>query len=549
MKYAVRLKIFGITLLIGAVFRVIHLFFFNVDSLHGKAGLFLQFARQIHDNGYIPPHTIDYYTGDGVPFLYPPLCFYLYSVLIYKLGFSDYLVSNIIPPIISIFTIPYIYILAKNFGFKETSSLIALAVFAVLPVAFREQVETEGLAEAFGTLTFIWVLIALLKTWNAPTTRNIFWAGFTIGLSILSSPGGGYAAIMSLLAFIFKSVTQNSFFSIKKHLKALVGIATVSIIVILPYLSYIISNHNIHQFYESFTNQHDGSGFLAHYIYKMATFQFAENFNLFWWNFLVALGLVIACLNPKYRLLAIIFLLTALIPREEWLICVPATLLAVLGINEIIKIFGRITNEFSGVDFRKIVMTLLLVSTICALSDALLSSPLHAFIGLDAMLAKALNLDTTQAEAIGLDTIQAEAIEQVPSALAAMTWIRENTSFNAKFVVVANPILREWAPYKMQRAVLNVPEGTEFDPKDSKTVKLLNEKLDKCQNIKCYYYSAKKSSNGPIYLLINNKKLKERSTDEGINSNKKLTYSNDWFSVLNFSDVQTFSDSFSYKSN
>lgn len=543
MKYACdrRLKIFGITLLIGAVFRVIHLFFFDVDSLHGKAGLFLQFARQIHDNGYIPPHTIDYYTGDGVPFLYPPLCFYLYSVLIYEFGISDYIVSNVIPPIISIFTIPYIYVLAKSFGFKESSCLIALAVFAVLPVAFREQVETEGLAEAFGTLTFIWVLIALLKTWKAPTTRNIFGTGFTIGLSILSSPGGGYAAIMSLLAFIFKGVTHNFLFSIKKYFKALVGIATVSVLVISPYLSYIILNHNLYQFYASFTNQHDGSGFIASYIYRLATFQFAENFNLFWWNFIIALGLIITCLNPKYRLLLILFLLTALIPREEWLICVPATLLAVLGINELISIFGKITKEFNGVDFRKTVVTLLLVSNLCVLSDALLSSPLHAFIGLDAMLAKALSLDTAQAEAIGLDTIQAEAMAQVPSVLAAMSWVGENTSQHAKFVVIVNPILREWAPYKMQRAVLNVPEGTEFDPKDAKTVRLLNENLDKCQNIKCYYVFIKEFSNEPIYLLINNKKLEGISEDKNISLTNNLTYSNDLFSIVNFSNVQILS--------
>ena len=66
---------------------------------------------------------------------------------------------------------PFFYILTRVLGLPLGARLLALFVFATAQGAFSQQIEPEGLAEATGTLTLIWLAIGLKQVHENPGTK------------------------------------------------------------------------------------------------------------------------------------------------------------------------------------------------------------------------------------------------------------------------------------------------------------------------------------------------------------------------------------------
>src|SRR3990167_1835901 len=83
-------KIYGylkkdiILLLILAVFSVPYLIKFKirVGFPPGYAGLYAQMAEEVVKHNFSYPDTISYYGGGSIPFVYPPLSFYLMALTV-----------------------------------------------------------------------------------------------------------------------------------------------------------------------------------------------------------------------------------------------------------------------------------------------------------------------------------------------------------------------------------------------------------------------------------------------------------------------------------
>lgn len=75
-------------------------------------GLFLKMGETIAANGYALPARIPGYTGDGIPYAYPPLAAYLMAVLL-DAGVDPLAIARWLPPALLFATVPCYYLFAE----------------------------------------------------------------------------------------------------------------------------------------------------------------------------------------------------------------------------------------------------------------------------------------------------------------------------------------------------------------------------------------------------------------------------------------------------
>src|SRR5688572_21622827 len=117
MRQPMRLRAFGAELLspwlmavvaiglaVAVWLRLAPLF---ADFAFGDGGLFWVMARDLRENGFIPPDFTSYNAGD-IPWVYPPLGLYLVAMLGDSLD-----LFRILPAFWAIATIPAVWLLAR----------------------------------------------------------------------------------------------------------------------------------------------------------------------------------------------------------------------------------------------------------------------------------------------------------------------------------------------------------------------------------------------------------------------------------------------------
>jgi len=101
-------------ILLGAIFRFLHFLIVDVTLPFRGGGLFLEFSQQISAHHYRLPSHIPFYTDVGIPFGYPPLPFYVEAILLDIFPLSEFVVANLLPPIISVVSLPFFYLLIRE---------------------------------------------------------------------------------------------------------------------------------------------------------------------------------------------------------------------------------------------------------------------------------------------------------------------------------------------------------------------------------------------------------------------------------------------------
>jgi len=441
-----------IIILIGVIFRLYHLFIVPMDQPFRLGGLFYEFSRQISHHNFAFPQEIPYYSLGGIPFAYPPLSFYAQALLIRWLHPPLFWTVNLLPPLITLLTLPAFYWMIKQFTDDSHLLLAGLFTFALMPQAFIFQVEAAGLAEAFGLLALLLYLGMIFRWKVTPTLRNTVLAGLALGGCVLSSPGSAYAAaLLSVLLFIWlsiKSLKARAF----KAIGLLILVGVIGMIVSAPYWLTVMRNHGINFFVSPFLGQHQTSESSFQQITSILSFQPAGIYLGFIWNWLILAGLFWAALNRQFLALAI-FWTFWLIPREgTWLVATPAAILAGMGIVYILtpllkKVFQRGTQGRPPLA-PGILVTLLVVGVF---ANTLIT--IHAFIA---------------DEDWYIDSNQITSLEKFQNAIPDGSGV----------IVIGNTALAEWAPALIQREVLNIEYGLEWQPDELQKVQAINAALE-----------------------------------------------------------------------
>lgn len=444
----------------GAILRSAHLFSIPFDAPFHLGGLFYEFSRQIIQNHFALPETIPYYSFGGIPFAYPPLGFYLQAIVIKVFAPPPFLTVNLLPPLITVFTLPAFYWMIKAQTDDDRLRAAALFAFALMPSAFVNQIEGAGLAEACGTLVLLLYLGWLFRFKKDSHPSSALWAGLFLGLSVLSSPGSAYGAVIISVLFFINSLGQDLRRRSFKSSAWLLLTGLTGLLVSAPYWLTIIRRHEFGGFTTTFLTQQDASSLLNQIRYlvtfkpaDMITFVSDEGIYGFLFDWLVFAGMTWAVLN-KQAFQVMIFFAVWLIPREgSWLVAIPAAWLAALGIVHLVWPLLQKAFSASGSNNRPPLAPGLLALILVLLIVAGAANTLHDL----------QNQPELQISAAATETLRQD---------------RQLIPANAHVLIAGNVALREWAPALLEREVLNCEFGLEWQPDELKQVYLINDAID-----------------------------------------------------------------------
>ena len=445
-----------LTLLIllgGAFLRVYHLF--KVDFIRAPfrlGGLFVAFAQQIIQNGFRLPVTIPYYSEGGIPFAYPPLGFYLEAFLLKIFPAWQFVIANLLPPLIAVLALLLAYLVLRQiFPAQPGYLLAALFAYAFLGNAFSNQVEAAGLAESTGSVALLVYFLAVFRYRNQPGRKNAALAGLALGLCILSSPGSAVgAALLSVLLAAATLVMRKGSASawIESGIAALAGL-----LVSAPYWFTVMLNHGRGIFFLPVLAQYQPGGnttYLAKLFDQLTSFSVTDRTGTFFWNALIFLGLLWLLLHSKPAI-PLAFLALISIPREGvWMIAFPAALLFAYGLMDVLVPLARPLLDLSWSP-RKYVWTAIAAALVLWLVA-------QSFALIDGLIADQ-QWKVTAPQVVG--TEQAAAF--IPA--------------GARVLVIGNDGILEWAPYLLQREVINTKYGLEWKPAQLQKVTALNDEI------------------------------------------------------------------------
>ena len=432
-----------ISFLVGIAFRIYHLFIIGFDVPFNLGGLFYQMSLEIIQNGFALPATIPYYFPGGLPFAYPPIPFYVQAIIIKIFSPELFVTVNLLPPVISVFSLIAFYFLAQKAIKENVGVIAAFFTFSIIPIAFTEQIEAMGLSEAFGTLTLVLYTYALL--WAKDRRQKLAWIfpGIMLGICVMSSPGSIYASILISIFFLGVAIfgflkNKDSYFFIGTFIVGVAGILVSS-----PYWFTVISNHGLAIFTNPFTAQN--TQLITELLKNAWLFRFiyASPF----WNALFLFGLLSAFIKKHYLILFFSIVLMP-IPRENWIMSIPASLIIGIGIVYLFDLLGRIPGINPNFVKVALIWTMIL------------------FFGFDSRfnLLFRINDDTYRISETQInDLVKMRASNLIPA--------------DQYVAAVGNWGLIEWSPALLKRTVINNLFGLEWLPEKNKKNLALSEKL------------------------------------------------------------------------
>lgn len=449
-----------------------HLLYLDVSLPAHSGGLFLSFMEEIIKNNFSMPIRIPYYTEGGIPFAYPPLPFYIGAIILKLTHIHPYTLINVLSPFTAVLTLPAVYAVANTLTTNKKLIIIMLAVFVFLPSTFREQIDDEGFAEALGTLALLLLLFTLFKTQKNKTYKKFSLIGINAAFCVLVAPGSAYAAGLILATYsIFHVIIENKKTDALKHiLLALV----LTIVLTSVYWYPVIQHHGLNLFIESFSGQHPATD-LSKLITDLLQANFSRARYPIIWNGLLFAGLL-SVLYTKRAFWVLWLVLLYLIPGEGgWLASIPASFIISHGIW---YFYEEVFTKRNAHSLSPVFKNSLLIATAAL------------FVGY-----VSVNVQHTSKEVRELSRPNDSKVT-----LQASKWIQQYSAPDENIIILASH-LREWTPRLMQRTVLNVPQGTEWEPETAKKIEGYNAYIGRCNDHHCLAHAANKYFNVQNFIV------------------------------------------------
>lgn len=447
----------------GSVVRFFPFLFINIKHPFREAGLFTLFAQSIREASFLLPQHIPFYTDMGIPFAYPPLPFYIEALLL-ELGIHHILLANILPPFFASLSLVAMFYLLKTLDIPLLTHLAILFSFATMPGAFIEPIDSAGLAEGFGVLTLLLLITGYLKAYHSGSIKSYFHAGIFWALAIMGSPGGAYLSVFLFFIFIIAIWHKEKFRFHQKWLRPIVMLGIIAIVLSAPYWVTILTRYGGALFVDSVQAQHSSRGLSRSITDLFVNFN-PGNLNRqfsFFWNFLIFIGLINSIQRGWFSLIAWL-VISNFIPRESaWLVAVPASILAGIGLSAGLNFILNPPNQQSkSVRFRPLVWLPILGLGI-----------FHIFLNIQYVYDLLMG---------GYDKATWASFE------ADTAWIQENTPIDAKFIIIGDfdDYYVEWFPYIAKRNTLNMIYGAEWEPEDYRKANTFQYRYPKCEDYLC----------------------------------------------------------------
>lgn len=201
-------------------------------------GMFVAVVRAIQDGGWWLPATVSW-NGSDLPFIYPPLGFYVAGLIQAVLGVDIFAVFRWVPLFASTLLVPAVYFLGRDVLRSEIGGLVAALAYALTPFSYVWLIQGGGVTRApgllLGVLT-VWQVVLLIRE---PGRRRALVVGLLAGVTALVHPGAAlFVGVSAVPIWIFEGRTQRSL----AWAAAAVG---ASVVIVAPWVLTVIAQHGL----------------------------------------------------------------------------------------------------------------------------------------------------------------------------------------------------------------------------------------------------------------------------------------------------------------
>lgn len=188
-------------LIFGAWFRLY--IPYTADFPINDGGLFHAMIEGIRAADFRLPEHVRY-NGLQIPFVYPPLAFYLAAVVAKAFGTPLPEILSWMPAMVLVAIIPAIYILGRIILGSQLQAGLAALLYAVLPAAITWTIMGGGITRSLGQLFHVLAVANLFMLFTHTRQRNLILAVLFSSLVSLTHPEAAlHTAGIALLLLIF----------------------------------------------------------------------------------------------------------------------------------------------------------------------------------------------------------------------------------------------------------------------------------------------------------------------------------------------------------
>lgn len=454
-------------------------YFFKYDFALNDGALFVQMAEAIRDNSYILPETVEYNQTE-LPFAYPPLAFYLVAFLTdlfrKNMGVPPYDILDVVrymPLSFNILSICVFTLLASRLIKNKLILLYTSLFFPLIPRSYEWLIMGGGVTRSVG---FFFALMAIYQGVRlaSPSENRLVssLAQHSYGpqnRTLLKQPVGSFIlcslflsmAALSHLEWGITGAVTVSLLTLSKQFnkRSLLLVATLGIVVLAltaPWWITVIARHGLDPFMAaSKTSEWDRFRFQNLFILSIKIFDDGLGAPL---SVLAIIGWLLCVARRDWFLpiwLIAIYLTT---PRHGPTAgAMPLAILASIGLAQFLM---PMLVQVVRFNYPPIVWSRLFGRK--TFFRRLLPNPLVA----SCVIPVVLLLVLTQASYVKRTPL----IALTKSERSAMTWVKNHTSPESKFVLLSRSLsweedrVAEWFPVLSDRKSLTTAQGLEWMP-------------------------------------------------------------------------------------
>jgi len=228
--------IFVLALFLGAFVR------FSPTLLAGfplnDGGMFAVMVDDLKTSHYVLP-VFTTYNHLNIPYAYPPLGFYLGRIAADLFGWSAVDALRWLPAFFASLSMPAFYLLALRLLKNKYYAAVSTFFFALMPRALSWLVMGGGLTRSPGQFFMLLTLAVVIRLYEENRRSDVLLAGIFGGLAVLSHPEAAiHTFVSAIFLWLMLSRKKASFLN-----SIFVGI--IVLIVTAPWWATVISYHGI----------------------------------------------------------------------------------------------------------------------------------------------------------------------------------------------------------------------------------------------------------------------------------------------------------------
>lgn len=405
------------------------------DFVLNDGGMFYTMILDLQKNGFSLPLFISY-NQSQIPFLYPPLSFYLAGYLNEWVHIDHITVLRFLPLFFNILSIPAFFFLAFEILNDKGQALLAAAFYAIIPTGYEWLISGGGLTRSPAQLYFILSLYSYLAYLNREKKFHLFLSILFTSLMMLHHLEYGMLTGISIALFSIPSLRLQTF--AKTALIYAAGVALLT----SPYWVTVLARGGFSPMMSAFSS---GEFNLVTSIARLLSMSFTDETLVNYVNVLAIIGLFYCLFSGKIRLVLWFLLIMFTSPRS-----VNRPLIFPVTIFASIAVFSLILPELNRLwDEKK--------KNKCSPSYGAI------FIAFSVLYPFFLGFLPPSGGDSALEALAEPERE-------AMRWIKDNTPRDSQFVVLDSAITwgadrsNEWFPVFSERKSLTTVQGSEWLP-------------------------------------------------------------------------------------